>query len=128
MSASEASESESDTEYVVERIVGKRGPPDDLEYKVKWKGFSNPRDNTWEPLYNLDNCITLIAEFESRNQKSTTGKKKSVSKAKKKMIFAHYHLPDKQDKLAKIVTFMHYEDSLWAWMRYKPRNDGTMPR
>ena len=93
MSASEASESESDTEYVVERIIGKRGPPEDLEYKVKWKGFNNPKDNTWEPLYHLDNCITLIAEFESRNQKATPGKKKSVSKAKKQIIFTHNHLP-----------------------------------
>ena len=93
MSASEASESESDTEYVVERIIGKRGPPEDLEYKVKWKGFNNPKDNTWEPLYHLDNCITLIAEFESRNQKATPDKKKIVSKTKKQIIFTHNHLP-----------------------------------
>ena len=112
-SSSDLSESESDTEYVVERIIGKRGPPEDPEYKVKWKGFNNPRDNTWEPLFHLDNCITLIAEFESRNQKATVGKKASPAigkkatppKTKKQLIFTHNHLPVKQDKLAKIVTF-----------------------
>ena len=30
------------------------------EYLVKWKGWENPDDNTWEPIENLESSEELI--------------------------------------------------------------------
>lgn len=49
-------------EYVVEKVVGKRIKDGSVQYRLKWKGYSDA-ENTWEP---EDNCIChdLIAEYE----------------------------------------------------------------
>lgn len=49
-------------EYVVEKVVGKRIKDGVVQYRLKWKGYSDA-ENTWEP---EDNCIChdLIAEYE----------------------------------------------------------------
>ena len=66
-----------------------------MEYLVKWKGWENPDDNTWEPISNLD-CKELIEEYEAKNKdeglleeeekkKVTTGfRRKEPEAAKKK--------------------------------------------
>ena len=55
--------------YVVDSIIGKviklfiqRGDPDHLEYKVRWKGYSD-NDSTWEPLKNLTMVIDLVNDY-----------------------------------------------------------------
>ena len=66
-----------------------------MEYLVKWKGWENPDDNTWEPISNLD-CKELMDEYEAKNKdeslleeeekkKVTTGfRRKEPEAAKKK--------------------------------------------
>ena len=67
-----------------------------MEYLVKWKGWENPNDNTWEPIANLE-CKELIEEYEANNKeqeqeedmkeekKVTTGfRRKEPEAAKKK--------------------------------------------
>jgi len=55
---------ESEEEYEVEKILEKRSlKTGEVEYLVKWKGFEDPSDNSWEPINNLD--PHLVEEFES---------------------------------------------------------------
>jgi len=53
-------------EYEVEKILEKRGPRSNIEYKVKWRGYDNEEDQTWEPKENLVGSEELIEEFEAR--------------------------------------------------------------
>ena len=50
--------------FCVERIIDKQYDSDGkVNYLVKWKGYDDHEDNTWEPINNL-NCDYLIEEFE----------------------------------------------------------------
>jgi len=57
----------SDEEYEVEKIIEKRIKKGKVEYYVKWKGWDDEGDNTWEPVDNLD-CPDLIQEYEKKNK------------------------------------------------------------
>jgi len=56
----------SDEEYEVETILEKRLRKGKVEYLVKWKGWENPEDNTWEPVANLE-CQDLLEAFEKKH-------------------------------------------------------------
>ena len=65
---------EDDEEYVVERILDKRFYKNQLQYLVKWDGYSEEQ-STWEPKENLD-CPDLIKAFEDKlKQKKIEGTK-----------------------------------------------------
>lgn len=67
-------------EYVVESVVDKRkGKKGGVEYLLKWKGYSD-KDNTWEPVENLD-CPELIAAFEEKIKKQPKSSTSSKSRA-----------------------------------------------
>ncbi|KAJ8895791.1 hypothetical protein PR048_001129 [Dryococelus australis] len=61
MSTSER-ESDSDVDYVVEKVVDKRVRKGKVEYLLKWKGYPS-EENTWERKDHL-NCPELLTEFE----------------------------------------------------------------
>lgn len=42
--------------FVVENILDKRCKYGRVEYLIKWQGYDNPEDNTWEP---KDNCVSI---------------------------------------------------------------------
>jgi len=70
-------------EYEVESIVSKRIKKGKVEYLVKWKGWENPDDNTWEPVEHLE-CPELIQAYEEKHggsaeDKKTPGKRKAES-------------------------------------------------
>ncbi|EDW09019.1 chromobox protein homolog 1 [Drosophila mojavensis] len=65
------------SDYVVERIEGKRIVNGEVQYYLKWLGY--PRsENTWEPLENLS-CPDFIAEFEESEKKKTKNRKRKLS-------------------------------------------------
>ena len=70
-------------EYEVERIISKRARKGKVEYLVKWKGWEDPDDNTWEPVANLD-CKELIDEYESAHPDTDNEKKESSAGVKRK--------------------------------------------
>ena len=54
---------ESDEEYKVERILGKKIISETVHYLVKWKGYDTS-ESTWEPKQNLKNCVRMLQCFE----------------------------------------------------------------
>lgn len=64
-----SSSSESDVEYEVEAIIGKRVKKGITYYKVRWLGFDESAD-TWEIDSNLGGCEELIRDFEKNGPKS----------------------------------------------------------
>jgi len=63
---SDASGSEGE-EYEVEKILERRVRKGKTEYLIKWKGYDNEEDNTWEPQENLD-CEDKIVDFEKQRK------------------------------------------------------------
>jgi chromobox protein 1 len=54
--------SNDETFFVVEKILGHRITSDGRdEYQVKWQGYDDPKDLTWEPIANL---VSLRAEID----------------------------------------------------------------
>ena len=54
---------EEEEEYEVEQILDKRVEEGVTKYLIKWLGFEEKEDNTWEPVDNLD-CGDKIEKFE----------------------------------------------------------------
>ena len=54
-----------DDEYVVEKLLERRGSGEDAEYLTKWRGYAL-RYNTWEPRQNLwRRCADMVADFDA---------------------------------------------------------------
>jgi len=57
-------------DYTVERILGKRKFKGVLHYLVKWDGFEETKDRTWEPCERLMIDVLLVVEaFEEKKRK-----------------------------------------------------------
>ncbi|OSS47083.1 hypothetical protein B5807_09830 [Epicoccum nigrum] len=50
-------------EYVVEKILGHRFNKGVLEFDVKWQGYDNPEDRTWEPEENMETAADVLKEY-----------------------------------------------------------------
>lgn len=59
----EEEEDVGEDEYIVEKIIGHRFSKGVLEYDVKWQGYDNPRDRTWEPEQNMESAIDVLNEY-----------------------------------------------------------------
>ncbi|CEP07157.1 hypothetical protein [Parasitella parasitica] len=55
----------SNEEYEVEKVLDSRLYRNKLQYKVKWKGYDDPSEDTWEPEENLENAALAIEEFHN---------------------------------------------------------------
>ena len=59
----------SDEEYEVEKVLDKRTKKGGkVEYLVKWRGFEDSDDNTWEPHENLEGAEAEIKKFEQKTE------------------------------------------------------------
>ena len=54
--------------YVVDKVTGMRMKGDDVEYRVKWKGYSS-KDNTWEPRQHLVEygAMDIVSKWHRKN-------------------------------------------------------------
>jgi len=68
--------------YEVEKLLDKRVKKGKTEYLVKWKGYEDESENTWEPMDNLD-CEDKIQEFEKK-QKEKEAQEKAKGGEKRK--------------------------------------------
>ena len=60
--------------YSVEKIIGDKEKDGIKYYHVKWEGYDDPEDLTWEPIENLKNCRKAIEEYENRKKVKTSEK------------------------------------------------------
>ncbi|XP_017124647.1 chromobox protein homolog 5 [Drosophila elegans] len=56
--------SKDDEDYIVEKFIGKRFLRGRAQYLAKWEGYAE-EESTWEPMENLGNCATLVADYEA---------------------------------------------------------------
>jgi hypothetical protein len=68
-------------EYVVDKLLGKRGKGGAVEYKVKWQGFPST-EATWEPASALS-CDEIVAAFEQQQIAKKVDKKTPATRKKK---------------------------------------------
>ncbi|KAH3914196.1 hypothetical protein HBI56_052130 [Parastagonospora nodorum] len=54
---------EADDEYIVERIMGHKFVKGELVFNVKWQGYDDPKDQTWEPEANMAGAIDVMNEY-----------------------------------------------------------------
>jgi hypothetical protein len=53
--------------YEVESVLQRRIRKHELQYLIKWKGYDDPRDRSWEPAYVMRRDVPhLVDEFESQ--------------------------------------------------------------
>jgi len=79
----ESGEEEGEEVYVVESILDKRVRRGEIEYLIKWKGYDNPEDNTWEPKGNC-HCPDLIEDFEAKLKLKEKDRKEKTDSNKQK--------------------------------------------
>lgn len=82
------------TEYLVEKVIGKRVISNIVYYKIKWEGYSI-EESTWEPISNLNNITHLIDEWERENLAST---KENNENQKKGFVLKNKNNENKNDE------------------------------
>ena len=64
-----------DDEYIVEKILARRGTGDNREYLIKWKGYSSAV-NGWEPQAHLmRHCMEEVAAFDAQRDAAARPRK-----------------------------------------------------
>ncbi|KAH8402226.1 hypothetical protein KR009_010497, partial [Drosophila setifemur] len=51
-------------EFIVEKITAKRFLHGRPQVLIKWVGYP-AEESTWEPMENVGNCMSLLADFEA---------------------------------------------------------------
>jgi hypothetical protein len=77
-----------DDEFEVEKILNRRTVKGQIQYFVRWKGYS-PENDSWEPVRHL-NCPDKIREFQ---QEGTGRRKGQTKKAMRKPPLLEHRKP-----------------------------------
>ena len=56
--------SNSNTQYFVREVKGRRMTKNGVEFLIGWRDFPLDKDDTWEPITNLPGSEHMIAEFQ----------------------------------------------------------------
>ena len=56
--------------YIVEAVLDSKMVGRKVLYLVKWEGFDDEEENTWEPEKNLDDCTEKLEEYWKNNPES----------------------------------------------------------
>jgi len=104
-------------EYEVEKIIDKREILGNTEFLVKWKGWENVADRTWEPVDNLEGAEKLIVAYEKvQNQNESVDSKKKTVKdvvVVEDMVDDDYEVEsilDKRGKGKKVEYFVKWKN------------------
>ncbi|KAK4508907.1 uncharacterized protein ATC70_013530 [Mucor velutinosus] len=62
--------------YEIQAVIDHRGSPGNYEYKVKWKGFDDPSEDTWEPVKNFDSAKHIELYWARREGAKAAGKRR----------------------------------------------------
>lgn len=65
LEAIEKATAREEKEHVVEEIINKRVVDNQVEYRVRWRGYAS-KHNTWEPESTLQGAKSAVAAFEKR--------------------------------------------------------------
>lgn len=69
--------------YEVEKILDCTTDDNgEVFYLVKWLGYDDPKDLTWEPFENLEKCQQLVQEFHEERKKELSAKEKKSARKK----------------------------------------------
>jgi len=61
--------------YVVESVLDSKLVGRKVLYLVKWEGFDDDEENTWEPEKNLDDCPDKLEDYWKKNEESAGAKR-----------------------------------------------------
>lgn len=50
-------------------------------YLIKWQGYPNPQDYTWEPISHLKGIKNMLKEFNAKFEKKVIEKTTKIKKA-----------------------------------------------
>lgn len=78
------SEGEDDI-YQVESILDSDLIDGELHYLIKWVGYDDPKDYTWEPIAHLPNCAQLIMDYWQKHRDIKYSSKKDPDPVKEEV-------------------------------------------
>jgi hypothetical protein len=62
------------SQYFVDKVKDKRRTKNNkLEFLIGWRGFPDPKDDTWKPLGHLSGSEHMIREFNEQWEKRMLG-------------------------------------------------------
>ncbi|KAF2847485.1 hypothetical protein T440DRAFT_481713 [Plenodomus tracheiphilus IPT5] len=59
----DAGSDEAEDEYIVEKIMGHKFVKGGIVFHVKWQGYDDPKDQTWEPEDNMGGAVDVMKEY-----------------------------------------------------------------
>jgi len=66
----------SEGHYEIQAVIDHKGSPGNYEYKVRWKGFDDPSEDTWEPVKNFDSTKHIELYWARRKGAKAAGKRR----------------------------------------------------
>lgn len=107
--------------YVVEKILDSKLVGRKVLYLVKWEGFDDEEENTWEPEKNLDDCMEKLEDYWKSNPSSAGAKRheeevelKNKRKKAKAAAHAPFSLVDAKLKALSREQLLEVVEKAWA--------------
>uniref|UniRef100_A0A183BYX1 Chromo domain-containing protein n=1 Tax=Globodera pallida TaxID=36090 RepID=A0A183BYX1_GLOPA len=106
---------QADEVFVVEEIKAKQRVNGTDLYLIKWKGYDDEKEDTWEPVENL-HCPETLKQFEATQVSDKAKRKKAGGKGQKKSTKKR----GASDDATPTIPFVNKE-------RYHIEEDGALP-